>query len=237
MIEGINSLVLEKNHDNETLIKVIIEEKYNKEIQQNTNEIIIKVTDGKPQDNGNQPKPLLGRKIAIDPGHGGSSSGAVGPSGIMEKNLNLDTSLIIEELLVEQGASVLLTRRRDVTVSLAERTNLANNQKADLFVSIHYNGFSDPNAHGTETYWHTNGSKDSQSLANLLQNELLNKLGRRNRGVKQANFHVLRESKMTSALIEPLFLTNPTEENLMKDPNNVRKVAQAVVDAILKFYS
>jgi N-acetylmuramoyl-L-alanine amidase len=234
-MKGIEKLNIE-NLENQTLIKILLSKNYKKEVQEDNQQLLIKILEDKKEEDKVK-KQLEGKIIVIDPGHGGTSFGAVSPSGIREKDLNLQTSLIIENLLLNLGARVLLTRTKDVNVTLAQRVNIANNNKADLFISVHYNGFSDPQANGTETYWSSQGTKGSENLAALLQRELLEKLQRRNRGVKQANFYVLRETKMPAALIEPLFITNPVEEQIIKSESNRVKVAEAVVAGILKFYS
>lgn len=233
MIKGIAGLKIEEVNKSKTKITIAISEGYKANIDNNGKEIAILVAGDDVKDE----LILNGKKIAIDPGHGGSSSGAVGPSGIKEKNLVLTTSFMIRDLLQKLGAEVVLTRSRDINVALAERVRIANDARADLFISVHYNGFNDPSANGTETFWHTSGSSESRRLANLLQEELLNKLKRRNRGVKQANFYVLRESRMPSALIEPLFVTNPIEEKIISEERNQLKVAEAVINAIVKYFS
>ncbi|SET05342.1 N-acetylmuramoyl-L-alanine amidase family protein [Anaerobranca gottschalkii] len=235
-MNGIEKLNIEKNN-NQTLIKILIDKNYEKELQDNKEEVILKITEKKNEPPDKQLKPLKDKKIIIDPGHGGTSFGAVGQTGVREKDLNLQTSLIIEKLLTNLGAKAILTRIKDENVTLAQRVNVANNNKGDLFISVHYNGYSDPQANGTETYWSSQGTKGSEKLAALLQTQLLEKLQRRNRGVKQANFYVLRETKMPAALIEPLFITNPVEEQIIIKEENMVKVAEGVVDAILKFYS
>ncbi|QNO16653.1 N-acetylmuramoyl-L-alanine amidase [Alkalicella caledoniensis] len=222
------------------MIEVQLEDEYQSTIEKSGGEVlvIIKKKDAAGPTPPDEQKLLLdGLTIVIDPGHGGTSVGAVGPRGTREKDVVLSTSLIIEKMLVQLGANVLLTRRTDKNVSLAERVNIANKNNADVFVSVHYNGFSDPSANGTETYWHTRGSNQSSRLASTVQNYLIKKLQRRNRGVKQANFYVLRETKMPAILIEPLFLTNPTEETLIRNEANQKLVAEAVVEGLVEIYS
>ncbi len=247
MIEGINKLKLEKENEDTTLIRIEINEGFQKELEESDNEIEIRVSPqedhepGNGDDNGDTPEPpsqvLEGITIALDPGHGGSDTGAVSPSGLEEKEISLNVSLELEERLENLGAEVVMTRNEDIYVSLGERVRIANNSNADIFISIHFNAFNDSSANGTETFWHTRGTAQSERLATLIQNQLLDKLGRRNRGVKQENYYVLRETEMTSALTEPLFITNPTEEQIIMDEANQSLVAQAIEEAILEFYS
>lgn len=110
--------------------------------------------------------PLAGRRpiIVIDPGHGGEELGAIGADGVLEKDVVLAVSLYLEELLRDRlRAETVLTRRTDVTVLLAERTKIANDQRADLFVSVHANASELKNAHGIETYYLDN-TNDKSSL-------------------------------------------------------------------------
>ena len=105
------------------------------------------------------PEPL--RTIVVDPGHGGHDVGAVGPSGLQEKELALDIARRVAALLQEElGVRVVLTRARDQFVGLRERTTLANRERADLFLSIHVNASPAAAATGTETYFLSNEATD-----------------------------------------------------------------------------
>jgi N-acetylmuramoyl-L-alanine amidase len=92
--------------------------------------------------------------VVIDAGHGGHDSGTVGPNGLMEKELVLDVAQRLGALITKQmGAEVIYTRSTDVFIPLEERTKIANDQKADLFISVHANSSSEPSATGVETYY------------------------------------------------------------------------------------
>ncbi len=162
---------------------------------------------------------LAGYKICVDPGHGGDDSGAVGPTGYTEKEANLGIGLWTRDFLLASGADVYMTRESDVTVSLSERVAIANDNAVDIFVSIHNNAY-DGTAHGTETYYHDSLPPDSNSayLAGYLQDELIGHLERFDRGVKQADFYVLRNTDMPASLTEVMFIDNEEEEALLKDP-------------------
>ena len=97
--------------------------------------------------------PLEVRKIVLDPGHGGTDPGAPASVGLWEKDITLDVARRLRALLTEAGFEVLLTREKDETVSLRERTQFANYQKGDLFVSIHFNALSTRSYRGLETYY------------------------------------------------------------------------------------
>lgn len=162
--------------------------------------------------------PLTGKKIFVDPGHGGTDSGAVGPTGLKEKDVNLRVATVLRNSLVEYGgATVLMSRTGDQTRSLTQRTNQANAWGAHRFISVHHNAASSSSANGTETYSHPNGSAASHDLRNKVHAQLLAWGGLANRGVKTANFHVLRESTMPAILTEASFITNPYEEARLRD--------------------
>jgi N-acetylmuramoyl-L-alanine amidase len=184
------------------------------------------------------PTPLKGKKICIDAGHGGSDSGAVGKGGAKEKDVNLAMSLKMKSELEKYGAEVLLTRGDDTFVSLQDRTDYANKEKCDIFISSHENSASKKKriAHGTETFWYTKGDEDDKKLATELQNNVVAAVGLTDRGVKQANFAVLRESDMPAALIETAFISNPDEETLLIDPVFQQKVAVAVAKGVLGYF-
>jgi N-acetylmuramoyl-L-alanine amidase len=115
---------------------------------------------------GPRPEPVALRSIVLDPGHGGHDSGAVGASGLQEKDLTLDVARRLGAVLQEElGVRVTLTRSRDVFVPLRERTALANRQKADLFVSIHVNAARGASASGTETYFLSSEATDNSARA------------------------------------------------------------------------
>ena len=173
-------------------------------------------------------------KIAIDPGHGGSDAGAVGPSGIREKDITLKVGLKVRDLLESYGYTVVMTRTTDTFVSLQERCDIANNSNADLFVSIHNNSFGDPSANGTETFSYFSYDEGGQ-VARSIQSKLVSALGLRNRGTKTADFYVLRNTKMPAALTELAFISNPTEEALLNTEDFQNKAAKAIVDGIIGY--
>src|SRR4030042_833532 len=126
-------------------------------------------------------------KVYIDAGHGGSDPGALG-SGLKEKDANLDIALRLKSKLEANGFIVVMTRANDAYSTLDERVNMANNSGADIFLSIHNNAALSQYAHGTETYWSSNGVSGSNQFANLIQANLVSQIGRANRGTKTANF-------------------------------------------------
>jgi len=173
-------------------------------------------------------------KICIDPGHGGGDSGAVGtqPFRLEEKDFNLGLALLLEEELEARGHWTILTRRKDRSLSLPARAKLSNRTGADLFVSIHANAAGNPAVKGMEVY-HFPGSKAGQAAAARILESIISAFPTHsNRGVKEANFAVLRITDMTAILIETEFITNPKQLQFLADPENQQNMATAIADGI-----
>lgn len=179
--------------------------------------------------------PLSGRQIWVDPGHGGHDPGALGPSGSQEKQVNLGVALRLRDLLVQAGAQVQLTRQDDRFVELRARIQGANAAKADIFVSIHANSASNPQAAGIETYYWDN-HPDSARLAQAIHRHLVEDLGLRDRGVKKNDYLVLREAQMPAVLVELGFISNPEEERLLTDPSFQQRAAIAIQKGIFDYF-
>jgi N-acetylmuramoyl-L-alanine amidase len=138
-----------------------------------------------------------------------------------------------------EGVDIMLTHAVDHDVPLKERTDKANAWKADLFVSIHANAAGDGwwnAAQGIETFVYETRPPAAVALANAVQRQLVKATGRPNRGVKSANFHVLRETKMPAILVECGFMTNREEAELLKSDSYRRKCAEAIVAGIVETY-
>ncbi|NLW16199.1 MAG: N-acetylmuramoyl-L-alanine amidase [Firmicutes bacterium] len=175
--------------------------------------------------------------ICLDPGHGGNDRANRGPTGYVEADGVLDIALRTRTLLQAAGLQVVMTRDRDVTVSLATRTAFAAAQGADIFVSIHTDAYSDPRAHGCTVFCSVRDDQ-SRKLAVAIEQALRN-VGRPSRGVRtraladgRDYYHVIREAKMPSVLVECAFHTNPTEEALLKTPEFRQLLATAIADGI-----
>ncbi len=154
-------------------------------------------------------------KVFMDAGHGGKDTGAIG-FGFYEKTANLDIALRVKSKLESSGFNVVMSRSDDSNHSLDEIVNMANSSGADLFVSIHNNASISPYSHGTETYWCANGIAGSNQLASLIQSNVVSQTGRANRGVKTANFRVIKNTNIPAALVECAFISNQTENDLLK---------------------
>ena len=174
-------------------------------------------------------------KIFIDPGHGGKDPGAVG-NGIHEADIVLDIGLKIRDLFMRyEDAEVKLSREKDVYLTLSERTRMANEWGADVLVSIHINANDNPTADGFETYIYTNPKERTKSFQHVLHTEIHNRIAMDDRGERQANFHMVRESVMPAVLSENGFISNKSDaDKLKKDDFRVR-LAEGHVVGIASF--
>jgi len=170
--------------------------------------------------------------VAIDAGHGGKDTGAIGPTGLLEKDVALDIAQRVRELLVRAGVRVLMTRETDVFVELADRPRVAKLQGVTAFVSIHANASTRPASNGSETY---HLSPQSQVFAQMVQEELGRIPGLANRGVKTANFLVLRESDVPAVLVEVAYVSNPDEEARLRQNVFRQRLADAIARGVQRF--
>jgi len=170
--------------------------------------------------------------VAIDPGHGGRDPGAIGPSGLREADVVLDIARRVRELLERDGVRVVLTREDDATVELTDRPRMAREAGASIYVSIHANAHGRAAANGSETYYLT---PQSLALAQMIQDELGIVLGLPSRGIKTANFLVLRDSGVPSVLVETAFISNAEDETRLRDAAFRQRLAQAIHRGITRF--
>lgn len=233
-----------------------------------------KLVIAKPQDN-------TIKTIVLDPGHGGRDPGAIGKTiKAKEKDINLSVALILKSLLEkEMGVRVLMTRSDDRFVSLQERTKFANENKADLFISIHTNASKNRTSRGIEMYYLSTAKttearavealensvvelyeggqeairryddlalilsdilqaenlEQSSNLANKLQMNLCAGTKSCDRGVKQANFYVLRGAFMPSVLIEMGFISNAVEESFLVNRQYQERLARTIYEGLKSF--
>lgn len=201
------------------------------------------------------PKTAAPRRIAIDPGHGGKDPGKINKRGMQEKNYALDIALRTARLLKARGYTVMLTRERDLALELSERPARANKWKADLFISIHLNSAASASARGVETFALTpvgetstadagSGKPKSQAddgnardplntlFAFKVHSSLVAKTDAEDRGVKYANFAVLRTLKCPGALVECGFLTNASDTALIATKNGRERIATGIADGV-----
>lgn len=171
-------------------------------------------------------------KIFIDPGHGGHDPGATS-KGVKEKDITLDIGLLLGKILEKEGFKVGYSRTNDSFVSLSDRASRSNKYGADIFISIHCNAFTDPNAKGVETFYFRT-SKKAQKLASKFQNSIVQKnLSSANRGIKQGNFYVLRRTRATAVLLELGFITNVIDRNILI--TRKREFAEAIYEGLREY--
>lgn len=175
---------------------------------------------------------LSGRVICINPGHGGSDPGACGD--LRESDMNLTVALRLGQLLAERGAQVVYTRTTDVRVPLSDRPVIANNAGADLFISIHHNGSSDPNASGTCAICYP-GSDAGIRLATLCLNGLYNRLGLQQRGLIQRDDSDVTYSDMAAVITEASFASSPADCALFNN-GGAELEALGILDGILAYF-
>lgn len=184
---------------------------------------------------------VFGQKkvVVIDPGHGDIDSGAIGANGIYEKDVVLNVAKAILKLnnsLFDNELDIYLTRYNDTLISLSDRSRLVKSLKADVFVSLHCNA-SRNNSRGMGVYVHHSKNKKSIALGVSILNESTQKLGFEKRGVKFANFKVLRKtiSYCSSILVEMGFMTNPDEADYFLESSNNKAMALAVLMGIINY--
>lgn len=171
----------------------------------------------------------------IDPGHGGHDPGAVA-NGLQEKDLTLTLALRIGELLMSRGAEVHFTRATDVFVELSERARMANVAGVDYFLSIHINAGG---GSGFESYTYPRTSGETERIRSVIHDHVaavFASAGLPDRGRKQANLAVLRETQMPAVLLEYGFVDSQTDAALLRDPNWLEQLAQATATGVAEAF-
>ena len=174
--------------------------------------------------------------IVIDAGHGDFDSGGEN-LGYFEKDINLELALKLEEALKEAGYAVIMTRNDDSFLELYERSDLANETKADLFISIHQNSYmEDSSVNGIEVYYNSEKSTDDEKLAKSIQDGLINETRATDREIRADNgLVVIRETTMPSVLIETAYISNKNELSLITSDDYQDKVIQGILAGIEEF--
>lgn len=177
-------------------------------------------------------------RIGLDDGHGKETAGKRTPDGYRENEFNHGTKLFLVDELIRNGFIYTDCSPLRSDNSLQNRCDIANNAKCDLFISIHYNAMStvwNSNVGGIETY-HYPSSTTGKRLASKVQYQLIKGTKMLNRGVKTANFYVLRNTKMTAILVECGFMDNPVEAKLMKSISYRKECASEICRGICAYY-
>ena len=169
--------------------------------------------------------------VVVDAGHGGNDNGAFRRFGGAEKNATLDVATRLAAKLRESQFRVVMTRSNDVFIPLDERASISNRQNNAIFVSVHFNDSGRRGIRGFETYYH---SLVARPLAYRIQQQIMTLPGAVNRGVKTANFRVLRKAAYPAVLVECGFLSNRKEGAAARSASRrddlADKIAEAIVD-------
>lgn len=178
-------------------------------------------------------------KFIIDAGHGGTDPGAIGPTGLMEKDVTLDIATRLASIAMMRGHFPVLTRMGDETQSLKYRTDYANKQGGRCFISIHCNSFTNQNPEGFEI-WTYLGQSQSDVLATAIVKQwiktfpshLIRSDWSDGDVDKQSKFYVLKNTVMPAVLLETAFINNPKWETWLRDTKNHQIMAETIMAGI-----
>lgn len=174
------------------------------------------------------------KKIYIDPGHGGSDSGALGRNGERESGVNLAVAKQLKTALLRHGYAVEMCRVADVAVSLEKRPIDANKFGADIYISLHANWSDNGAANGVETFVYKFGG-EAEKIAKEVQRRLVEQLGAADRKVKEENLYVLRKTDMPAILVELGFMSNIAEVKLLTEPMYQKAAAEAICHGVCDY--
>ena len=205
-----------------TRVVVTLKRKLNYVVSRSAGHLLVDLTTGSAQ----------GHTVALDAGHGGRDPGAIGPTGLREAEVVLDVAQRVRDLLSQDGVRVLMIRDSDATVELDDRTRMAREGGATVYVSIHANASTRAAVNGTETYYLT---PQSLALAQMIQDELGAVLSIPSRGIRTANFIVLRDNDVPSVLVETAYISHADDEAHLRDQEFRQEIAEAVHRAIMRF--
>ncbi|WP_326908324.1 N-acetylmuramoyl-L-alanine amidase [Sedimentibacter sp. MB31-C6] len=183
--------------------------------------------------------PLRGKKILLDPGHGGKDPGAISFTGKYEKHINLTVAYKLKDKLEKLGATVYMTRNDDTYINNTARGKMADNLNADILLSIHHNSLGNSDYFGLSTYYNTINYKDTKHGYDLAESIYLNAVtinGVYRDGILDRNYEVLRETNTPAALIEIGFMSNPKEEMNIHDASFQNLMVQKIADGIIDYF-
>ncbi|MBD2364989.1 N-acetylmuramoyl-L-alanine amidase [Anabaena minutissima FACHB-250] len=184
-----------------------------------------------------QNRPLSGLKIVLNAGHGGTELGAAGATGYLAKDLNLQVTKLLRDELVQRGATVVMTRDSDQDLSLAERQKIIDQESPAIALTFHYRSLPDDgdaeNTRGVSSYWY---HPQAHSLAVLLHNRLVDDLGRPSYGLYWQNLALTRPHSAPSVLLELGFMSNPDDFEQATNPQEQKKLAQALAEGITEWF-
>lgn len=187
--------------------------------------------------------------VVVDAGHGEPDGGAVGVNGTIEKDINLQIALKLQEILESRGVRVIMTREDDNSIcdksaktlhekkvsDMHNRLEIINTSGADLFVSIHMNSFSDPSSGGLHVFYSRN-HPEAEETASLIQDAMSELTGAKTHAVKVASdtLYLMKNTVPPAILIECGFISNPEEERLLNDEKYQSKIAFSIANAMIK---
>lgn len=173
------------------------------------------------------------RTIVLDPGHGGVDNGTTGAGGTLEKDLTIRTATLVYDKLKAAGANVILTRNNDSYISLPSRVRTSISQHADAFVSLHYDSSEDRSIRGMTGYYYSSYQKQ---LAEYLYYSTMKQTKLLNRGIRNGDFHVIRENKQNAALLELGYLSNLEEEMTLNSKPFQENAAAGIYNGLAHFF-
>ncbi|MCM3728939.1 N-acetylmuramoyl-L-alanine amidase [Neobacillus cucumis] len=182
----------------------------------------------------NSQRSLKGKIIVLDPGHGGKDNGTKSIAGTPEKSLNLPTVEVVKHKLEAAGAEVILTRTNDTYLPLEQRANVSNQNRADAFISFHYNWSNNPSVNGITDFYY---QKSSNPLATAILNQVAKETKLTNLGTRFNNLGVLRNNKQPATLIELGFLSNQQDDTTVESPQFRNNVAQGIYLGLLDYFN
>lgn len=175
---------------------------------------------------------LRGKKIVIDPGHGGRDPGTIGVHGTLEKNITMETATRLLNKLKAAGAQVVLTRVQDEYISLPLRVSTSMHFDADAFISIHYDSFSEGTEGATTFFYHP----WQKELAVNIHSSLMNQTNMTDRGVRKGDYYVIRENRQNAVLVELGFLSNPVEEILVTSEQYQVLATTGIYEGLARYF-
>ena len=185
---------------------------------------------------------LKGKVIAVDAGHGGADPGAIGTTGVTEKEINLILAKKLETLLTEKGATVIMTRTDDSAFSdtkkedLDHRADIVTKNEAELFLSIQCNAVPNHDLRGAQTFYYPE-SKQGKLLAEAIQSRFIKTLGNTDReAITLSSAYIMSKLEIPAIMVEVGFLSHPEEEALLCDDDYREKITAAIYGGILDYY-
>lgn len=176
---------------------------------------------------------LKNKTIVLDPGHGGRDNGTTGTRGTLEKDLTIQTATLLSNKLREAGANVILTRTYDTYLSLNSRVRTSHYHGADAFISIHYDSINERSVRGNSSFYYHSYQK---SLASAIHSAVVQNTNLKDRGVRFGDYHVLRENKQKSVLLELGYLSNPAEAALVSTTQYQEKAAFGIYQGLARYF-